>query len=210
MGSLSFYRAQIISQVLNEGKFKVRILPHMIEIRDEELPIWPMFFKRELSINKPGAYVWCLCNEDFTIGYIIGEANDFSNSPIQNLESLINGHLQNVIKSGGTINKFEDLKVYHIDDAFFEYVNITTGQKGQVNSDGAVQFMEGKKIIFSIGNSLVSLEPDLITISSKKVRFEGDIALGQGAGGVVTSTDYGNIITLPSGQVLNVSEKIVG
>ena len=86
---LHVYKAVIYKNLgPNDDRLQVRIIPNMLGIKNEELdflPRYPAFIKGQMITGyteydkgiKDASRVYVLATSDFTVGYILGLANDF-------------------------------------------------------------------------------------------------------------------------------------
>jgi hypothetical protein len=93
--NFNIYKAAIYEVLgANDDRLRVRILPYMTDIDDDELPnlpCYPPFFKgqvitgiSEIDFGKESCdCVWVVATSDFQTGFILGKANAFGANTIQ-------------------------------------------------------------------------------------------------------------------------------
>ena len=57
----------------NDDRLFVQITPEMDNIT-KDLPCWPYFFRDEQFKGNVGELVWVICDDEFSVGYILGFA----------------------------------------------------------------------------------------------------------------------------------------
>lgn len=83
MENCNLYLAKIVGcGKEGDNRLQIRVLPYMddsTEIGDDQCPKWPFFFKDELYIGTYGELVWCIGDDHFNVGYVLGPANYYTN-----------------------------------------------------------------------------------------------------------------------------------
>lgn len=175
---LKLYRARV-HDVGKEGddRLQVRIMPYMADYPDLEsdnLPRYPSMFKgqvincyTELNPNKDTNmpdWVFVAATEDFTVGYIIGLANQFytcNNTPY--LDSYGYKKIQNFISSRGLDTNYVNYDEMVIEKwitntnnreggGMVEMYNYKTGEKYYINTSGTCFIIQYDKIYMRVGN----------------------------------------------------------
>lgn len=170
---LKIYRARVHDVCkVGDDRLQVRIMPHMADfpsVDDDNLPKYPFMFKgqvitcyTELNPDKDGNADWVFvaATDDFTVGYIIGLANQFytsGKSPF--VDSYGYKYVQNFISSRGldtTYVNYEEMVVekWLTTDkgGMVEMYNYRTGEKYLINSSGTCIIMQFDKIYMRVGN----------------------------------------------------------
>jgi hypothetical protein len=195
----------------NDNRLQVQPMPEFFGIIDEEmdnLPIFPMFTKGSMITGisykedkEKAEYVTCLCNRDFSVGYILGLAND-AGSGIRE-EKFGNSYGYNNIKTFLAQRQvlpksfeYKDLVVI----TFFESdqggmlncYNRKTGDWVLLNSAGSILTVQQENIFMRVGSpanpptsgpvgfSMIHMTGDKILIKSPNVEIDAnDLVLGK-------------------------------
>lgn len=219
----SFYVAQVIeATTVDDNRLRVRVLPYMEGISKEKCPCWPSFFRDELYTGKEGDYVWVICNEEFSLGYIFGLANyntygdvtteggtsifktsrDGINLSIP--EDLRNTIMESSCKTLGTSLNLTDAKVTFWNDNCVHYVERSTGGFVIAFSNGTLYVFRPKEIILKIGNSDSAFRMDADTLSAvaDTVKLQGEVNLGKNpSANVLISGSGSGVSSLKSSSV---------
>lgn len=180
--SLHLYRARVVSLgKKGDDRIKVRIMPYMADYpstEDSYLPMYPMMFKGQVltcftekdpnkQTNEPD-WVFVAATEDFTVGYVVGLANQFytCSSDTKYLDSYGYDYIQSFISSRGLdtshIN-YDELVIEkwcsydggspeNGQGGFVEMYNYRTGEKYIINSSGTCFIMQFDKIYMRVGS----------------------------------------------------------
>ena len=71
------YLAEVVgAATAGNTRLQIRVIPDMQDIPVGKCPVWPSFFKDKIFWLPVGSKVWVICNKEFTLGYILGEANE--------------------------------------------------------------------------------------------------------------------------------------
>lgn len=80
MENSGLYIAKIVgTSSSDDSRLQVRVLPHMKDLEDMDCPKWPFFFKDELYTGRKNELVWCICDDHFNVGFVLGPANYYAN-----------------------------------------------------------------------------------------------------------------------------------
>ncbi len=205
------YIAAIIGVCSNtDSRLQVRILPQMTDIDASECPLYPYFFKDELFTGKEGDLVWCICDNEFNIGYILGLANyttytddTYTTTSIGNKDinlslpvDLKNKINQAGINLRGKALDFNDIKVTHWNDTSIHFVERSTGGLIIAYAVGSMLIMRPNEFYVHIGSeragSGTSLKMDIdgIGISGPAIKLQSEsIGLGNNPVGKVLITN---------------------
>lgn len=219
----SFYVAQVIeATTIDDNRLRVRVLPYMEGIPKEKCPCWPSFFRDELYTGKEGDYVWVICNDEFSLGYVFGLANyntygdvttesgtsifktsrDGINLSIP--EELRNTIMESSCKTLGTSLNLTDAKVTFWNDNCVHYVERSTGGFVIAFSNGTLYVFRPKEIILKIGNSDSAFRMDADTLSAvaDTVKLQGEVNLGKNpSANVLVSGAGSGVSSLKSSSV---------
>jgi hypothetical protein len=219
----SFYVAQIIeASTVDDNRLRVRVLPYMEGIPKEKCPCWPSFFRDELYTGKEGDYVWVICNDEFSLGYIFGLANyntygDVTTESGTSIfktsrdgislsipEELRNTIMESSCKTLGTSLNLTDAKVTFWSDNCVHYVERSTGGFIIAFSNGTLYIFRPKEIILKIGNSESAFRMDADTLSAvaDTVKLQGEVNLGKNpSANVLVSGAGSGVSSLKSSSV---------
>lgn len=203
----SIYLARIESATSsNDSRLQVRVLPDMEALPTDNLPWWPHFFRNEAITGKPGALVWVIANEEYTMGYILGYANFYSwegsyedaSIPMDLFDEIDNSS----IDLKGRILNYADIQVTFWNENTLHFVERSTGGYIIAYRNGTIHSVKPGEILSVVGSSILKITSDEIVVSAKTVRIEGDIKLGQDPQGkVFVSSGTGGTNAVPSRSV---------
>ena len=195
--SYSFYVGKIVEVATpDDNRLRVRILPHMQEgnIRDEECPVYPSFFRDEFYTGRVGDYVWVAADEEFSLGYVFSLANFNTYPDKTKLDDSSSAYLKSAdgvdlsipadLRSEISKNSIElyakdlslsDCKITYWDSNCIHYIERATGGKISAFRNGTVYIERPDEFILAVGGksgSIIKVTASGIDISSK-----GSIAL---------------------------------
>lgn len=182
----------------------------MTDIDNSQCPRFSYFFRDELFTGKEGDLVWCVCDNDFNIGYILGLANYttytddvFTTTTIG--QSTINLSIPSTLKEkvrSASLNlkskefDFTDIKVTHWNDTSIHFVERSTGGFIVAYSIGSMLIMRPDEFYVHIGtgspDSGSSFKIDLngIGFSSPNIKLQSPaVSLGNNPAGKVLITN---------------------
>jgi len=181
--TLQLYRARIVSKPdPGDDRIQIRIIPHMIDIADVDLlPFWPPFFSNQViqgiseKDDKANAeYVWCAAIPDFTVGFVLGPANNFESaekskkfSKSYNYTDMIQGLIQRGIAPPDT--DYKNLYIQYWNSNYIEMVNIKTGDKFSILGNGTILALHRNQIYMRVGGS--NEEFSAIRLSQEEINF---------------------------------------
>lgn len=204
---LKIYRARV-HDVGKEGddRLQVRIMPYMADYSDLEndnLPRYPYMFKgqvltcfTELNPDKATGqpdWVFVAATEDFTVGYVMGLANQFytcNSTPF--LDSYGYKKVQNFISSRGldtnAVN-YDEMVIEKwittsspndLTGGMVEMYNYKTGEKYIILTSGTCFIMQYDKIYMRVGNPSGSKSPTTeafsqIQIDAHQIEFKTEL-----------------------------------
>lgn len=209
--SYGLYIASIVGVCTSEdSRLQVRILPQMTDISSERCPRFPYFFKDELFTGKNGDLVWCVCDDEFNVGYILGLANyntytDDTFTTTTKGNTTINLSLPTDLKESvkntclalkGETLDFTDLKVTHWNDTSIHFVERNSGGFIIAYSTGSILIMRPTEFFVHIGPGKVdsgsSFKLDLngVSFAGSSIKLESEqIGLGKSPSGKVLVTN---------------------
>lgn len=177
-------------------RLQVRILPGMEGIAKEFLPIWPSFFKHQAITGKIGSLVWCVANEEFTTGYILGYVNSFTWSGTYKEDSLSASLLDKIdnahVTLRGTLLNYRDIIVTYWDDSCIHFTQRSDGASIIAYTSGTISVIRPTEILMTVGNgSSILINKEDVVITAKNIRLAGKIRLGDNPKGNVLVTQGG-------------------
>jgi hypothetical protein len=221
----NLYRATVVEQpTIDDPRTTVKIATLMDNIEDlAVLPKYPSFYSYQLLNYPMGSMVWCVCNDTFDIGYVLGTSNIFSDTLTKYLNySKIESNFKDIAKktiAGINIGlqKFKDLLFLYVDANLMETIDTSTGTKIIYHSTGSLFVIGPYGIFSSFGNAIISISKnpsngkDQIILSADTIRLNGKVALGNGnkSGYVLTSKTPGVRSALNDGSIVISSDSVV-
>ena len=200
---LHFYRARVhdVGKV-GDDRLQVRIMPFMADYPDtdvDNLPRYPCMFQgtvincfTELDPNPDTGmpdWVFVAATEDFTVGYVIGVANQFyacNNTSF--VDSYGYKYVQNFISSRGLDTNYVNYDEMVVEKwittkygGMVEMYNYKTGEKYLINTSGTCIIMQFDRIYMRVGNpsgtaSTSSSEKfSLMEMTSGEISFKTDL-----------------------------------
>jgi hypothetical protein len=191
----------------DDSRTTIRILPEMEDLREEEyLPLWPSFFKDEVFVGKRGDLVWVICNSDFTTGFILGQAAEFTWTGSYRNSSITDAKFERMssiyVNAKGKVLNYVDLKITYWDAESLHMIERRTGSHIIVFTSGVIHSITPNDIFMSVGGSKFHMKENEVVIESETVRLVGNIRLGNNLQGKVLVTQgSGSKNALVSGNV---------
>lgn len=192
--SFSVYIAKIEGVASTEDtRLQVRIVPEMEKIEKDFLPIWPCFFKHQAFTGAVGSYVWCIASTDFTTGYVLGYANNFtwgssyaeSSIPLAMLDRIDDLH----VELRGQLLNFKDIIVTFWNETSLHFVDRVTGSHLVAFTSGTISFIRPTEITLAVGaKSLLSMNSEEIVLTAPVIRLAGEVRLGLNPTGKVMTS----------------------
>ena len=192
----NLYLAEVVGVAIEtDSRVQVRVLPQMEGISENMCPRWPCFFRDEGLTGNPGDLVWVICDDEFSLGYILGLANyntfvedtfsEYSLSP--DLQQKGKDILLSI--KAETLN-YHNIKLEYWDSNCIHFVEKSTGGKIIVFSSGTIYIMRPKEFIVVIGNTKLQLNADGISMSGNNIKLQSEyVGLGNSPKGNVLITD---------------------
>ena len=166
---LHVYKAVIYKNLgPNDDRLQVRIIPNMLGIKNEELdslPRYPAFIKGQMITGyteydkgiRDASRVYVLATSDFTVGYILGLANDFEGNTEAKFKESIHWR---------SIKSFLTERGIKPDD--FEYCDIQiVTRTGEKDSGGLLilyNFRTGDYFILNQSGTFLTIQSDKIVM----------------------------------------------
>jgi len=223
--SWNIYKATVMSQAsLKDPRVIVKIMTSMDDIDDiSVLPRFPAFFADQFLNYPVGSAVWCLSNDDFDLGYVLGLTNVFSEAitdytSYSRLESSFDSLIGKAVDGVDIgIPKFRNLVFSHVDQNLIEAFDTETGSKIIYHSTGSCFVIGPYGISMAYGKGLISLTKnkssgkEQIVLSADSIRLNGKVSLGTGdkQSYVLGTSSKGTSISLNDGSVVFSSDMVV-
>jgi hypothetical protein len=225
MAYYELYRASVVKNPTTEDpRTVVRVLGLMDDIaKDTDLPKYPSFFANRLFNLPLKSIVWCVCNDTFDIGYVLGPSNVFSEAVKDySSYSTIEESFLNVLKNSLSgiklgLPNFQDLYFSYVDNNIIEAISTKTGLKITYHSNGALFMVGPVGIVMSYANGLISIAKNAtngtseINISADSIRIKGAVSLGTGPNKmyVLASKTKDAYVSMSDGSVARSSDSVV-
>ena len=177
-------------------RLQVRILPGMETLPKEYLPIWPNFFKHQAITGKVGSLVWCIANEEYTVGYILGYVNSFTWGGTYAEDSLSKSlldRLDNIhVNLRGTVLNYRDIIVTYWNENCIHFVQRSDGSSIMAYTSGTLSVVRPTEILQSVQNGAsIRINRDEAVITAGVIRLAGKVRLGENPKGKVLVTQSG-------------------
>lgn len=185
--SYGLYIAKIVGvSTQSDSRLQLQILPQMSSLDTSICPKWPFFFKDELFTGKYGDLVWCICDDSFNNGFVLGLANfgaygedyyETCNLGSQKIPlSLPYEDLQEKISSTsvellGQRISFQDIKITHWNETSIHFIERSTGGFIIAYAVGSLLVMRPSEFFIHIGTG--STGPSL-KMNSEGISMVGD------------------------------------
>lgn len=173
------------------SRLQVRILPHMETLEAADCPIWPSFFRDELYTGKENELVWCICDDEFNNGYVLGLANyaaysedDYStltrgsttiplSIPKESLQDKISDVTAQLL---GERVVFSDIKVTYWDSNCIHFIERSTGGTIIAYSSGSILIMRPTQFYVHIGGisngTSLKIDSTGVSVSGSAIKLQ--------------------------------------
>lgn len=201
--SYGIYIAQVVGAA-NSGddRLQVRVLPQMQNastLPDSQCPKWSYFFRDEFYTGTGAAndYVWVICNDDFSVGYILGIANYTTYTSEETLykqksipSDLINTMKDSIATLRGEQYSFKNLKVTFWNEDSVHLIERGTGGSIIAFRNGTFYMMRPSEFVISIGDTKLTMNRSGISLTGASIKLGSkDVCLGnEPDGGVLVTT----------------------
>lgn len=207
--SYGIYIAQVVG-VANSGddRLQVRVLPQMqnyMTLPDDQCPKWSFFFRDEFYTGTGAAndYVWVICNDDFSVGYILGAANytTYSSESTLYKQKSIPSDLTKAIKESiatlrGEQYSFKNLKVTFWNNDSIHFIERSTGGSIIAFRNGTLYIARPDEFAIVMGETKFTMSKQKgISLSGTSIKLgSNDVFIGNKADGriLVTTGMTGN------------------
>lgn len=200
MTNFGFHVAKVVeTATMTDNRLQVKILPYMQDIDDEKCPYFPYFFRDEMYTGNKGDYVWVICDDEFTTGYVFGLANyntysDFAtnesgesifNKSVEGINLSIPEDLRSEISNQSSKVMTSSLsllntKVDYWDNDCIHYVERSNGGRVIAYRNGTMYVFRPNEMILKIGTCVIKLDSESISMVSPDIKVQGDrVGLGK-------------------------------
>ena len=201
--SYGIYIAQVVG-VANSGddRLQVRVLPQMqnyMTLPDDQCPKWSFFFRDEFYTGTGAAndYVWVICNDDFSVGYILGAAN-YTTYPSESTlykQKSIPSDLTKAIKESiatlrGEQYSFKNLKVTFWNNDSIHFIERSTGGSIIAFRNGTLYIARPDEFAIVMGETKFTMSKQKgISLSGTSIKLgSNDVFIGNKADGKILVT----------------------
>lgn len=187
------YIAKVVG-VGDDDRLQVRVLPHMgnsNDIPDEQCPRWSSFFRERLFSGTAASneYVWVICNEEFTAGYVLGLANytTYIGDDSSYKEKAIPSDLKDIASNALVSLQAEKLNFNNIDVTFWNadsihFVERSSGGSIIAFRNGSLYVARPDEFIIALPNSKFIMNSNGISFSGASINLGSDnVHLGNDA-----------------------------
>lgn len=201
--SYGIYIAQVVG-VANSGddRLQVRVLPQMqnyMTLPDDQCPKWSFFFRDEFYTGTGAAndYVWVICNDDFSVGYILGAANytTYSSESTLYKQKSIPSDLTKTIKESiatlrGEQYSFKNLKVTFWNNDSIHFIERSTGGSIIAFRNGTLYIARPDEFAIVMGETKFTMSKQKgISLSGTSIKLgSNDVFIGNKADGKILVT----------------------
>lgn len=201
--SYGIYIAQVVG-VANSGddRLQVRVLPQMqnyMTLPDDQCPKWSFFFRDEFYTGTGAAndYVWVICNDDFSVGYVLGAANytTYSSESTLYKQKSIPSDLTKAIKESiatlrGEQYSFKNLKVTFWNNDSVHFIERSTGGSIIAFRNGTLYIARPDEFAIVMGETKFTMSKQKgISLSGTSIKLgSNDVFIGNKADGKILVT----------------------
>ena len=204
--SYNLYLGRIVGTVNDTygDRLQVKITPQMDNINDGECPLFPHFFKDQSLTGTSNELVWVVCNDDFSLGYVLGLAN--YNTYSEDKETFTQYSIPSTLKDNISTSleglkadtfDYSNLKVTYWNENAIHFVEKTTGGMVIAFNTGTFYIFRPNEFIINIKGSSSATARNAIKIDSNGVSILGDkinlqsddVGLGNNPAGYVNITN---------------------
>ena len=169
-----------------DDRLFVQITPEMDNITTN-LPCWPYFFRDEQFVGKTGDLVWVICDDEFSVGYILGQANYFA-YPEDQTTFLDYSMKEDFKKSITNITvdllseqlSFTDIKVQYWNNHSIHFVERSTGGFIIAYDSGSILIMRPSHFFVKIADSILKIDAAGISLKGDVIKAQApEVNLGE-------------------------------
>lgn len=217
MDNYGFHVAKVVGVAEQEdNRLQVKVLPQMEDITDGQCPQWSSFFRDELLMGKVGDYVWVICNDEFTTGYVFSLANYTTYQDVTKesggsvfKKSTDNKNLSIPVtaykKAFDRFDRYHssnkislsNAKVTFWSDTCVHFIEGSTGGTIQAYSSGTIYVFRPNEMFIRMGNSIFKIDDYGIhmksSASNSRIEIEAPkVNLGKNPSAYVLINSTGN------------------
>jgi hypothetical protein len=162
--------------------YGIRVVPDMANIAETDLlPFYPNFFKHDHTAHQIDDTVWLLTNDDFHVGFILGQAQSASGDDISTFIQTINEAEQ---AAGLELSAYNQLDVIQYAGVSITFTNVVNGQIGTIYNNKTI-------IIYGADGSSWYSNPNLTIIASPfgDLSIQGNSKTEQFKDNTITTTN---------------------
>ena len=201
--SYGIYIAQVVGVASSgDDRLQVRVLPQMqnyMTLPDDQCPKWSFFFRDEFYTGTGAAndYVWVICNDDFSVGYILGAANytTYSSESTLYKQKSIPSDLTKAIKESiatlrGEQYSFKNLKVTFWNNDSIHFIERSTGGSIIAFRNGTLYIARPDEFAIVMGETKFTMSKQKgISLSGTSIKLgSNDVFIGNKADGKILVT----------------------
>ena len=163
-----------------DDRLFVQIVPEMEDISDN-LPCWPHFFKEKHYKGQVDDLVWVVCDEEYSVGYILGHANYFaypedttsfiSESITETLKTTVSQILSDIEMSSLS---FYNIEVTFWNDNCIHMVERSTGGFILAYDSGSIFIMRPDQFMVKIGDNIFRISSTSVAFNALKIQLQSD------------------------------------
>ena len=166
---------------------------------DDQCPKWSFFFREEFYTGTGAAndYVWVICNDDFSVGYILGAANytTYSSESTLYKQKSIPSDLTKAIKESiatlrGEQYSFKNLKVTFWNNDSIHFIERSTGGSIIAFRNGTLYIARPDEFAIVMGETKFTMSKQKgISLSGTSIKLgSNDVFIGNKADGKILVT----------------------
>ena len=200
--SYGIYIAQVVGAATEgDDRLQVRVLPQMqnrATLPDSQCPRWSFFFRDEFYTGTGAAndYVWVICNDDFSVGYILGVANYTtytSDSTLYKQKSIPSDLRSAIADSIATIRgeeyTFSNLKITFWNENSVHFIEKSTGGSLVAFRNGTLYMLRPDEFVIVMGDTKFTMNRTGISLTGASIKLGSkSVCLGDNPDGAVLVT----------------------
>ena len=200
--SYGIYIAQVVGAATEgDDRLQVRVLPQMQNVTtlpDDQCPKWSFFFRDEFYTGTGAAndYVWVICNDDFSVGYILGVANYTtytSDSTLYKQKSIPSDLRSAIADSIATIRgeeyTFSNLKITFWNENSVHFIEKSTGGSLVAFRNGTLYMLRPDEFVIVMGGTKFTMNRTGISLTGASIKLGSkSVCLGDNPDGAVLVT----------------------
>jgi hypothetical protein len=150
----------------------------MLDIQEvNQLPKWPFFFKDRVFVGNVDDLVWVVTNNDYTTGYILGQAaeiawgEDYRSSSVS--ESRFEKFSDILINAHGRTLYYVNIDILYWNEQAVHIRDRSTGETIIILATGVVHSIFNDEIFMSVGESSIHITAEEITLTANVISLGG-------------------------------------